>query len=403
MHPFQLAMFINLGKFQPEYCPAMKYKLSLTLLLLSTTTFAQDSIFARRMVDTLTSKYFWGRGYTNDGMGKAAKFIAAEFKSYDLKPMSGKDFMQPFSFNVNTFPGKMELSINGTVLTPGRDFIVGPESKGISGKGNLAQKDSVTYIDQQNRIILTLKDKLTWSVAQQVADYTSIEVDKKALKQAPATINLNIENKFIENFKAANICGVVKGTAKPDSVIVITAHYDHLGGMGSTTYFPGANDNASGISLLLSLAKYYAVHPQPYTIAFMCFAGEEAGILGSKYFTENPLIPLGSIKFLVNSDLAGTGEDGITVVNATIYPKQFELLKQINAQGKYLVKVAPRGKAANSDHYWFTEKGVPAFFFYTMGGIKAYHDVFDISKTLPLNKYNSLFKLMTGFVTALQQ
>ncbi|MDT3404330.1 M28 family metallopeptidase [Mucilaginibacter terrae] len=381
----------------------MKYKLTLTLLLFSTATFAQDSIFARRMVDTLTSKYFWGRGYTNDGMGKAGKFIAAEFKSYGLKPMSGKDFMQPFSFNVNTFPGKMEVSINGIALKPGRDFIVGPESRGIKASGNLVQKDSVTFIDAENKIILTVKNKLTWSVSQEAADYTSIEVDKKAIKQLPATISVNIENKFISNFKANNICGVVKGSAKPDSVIMITAHYDHLGGMGSATYFPGANDNASGVSLLLSLAKYYAAHPQPYTIAFMCFAGEEAGILGSKYFTENPLIPLGNIKFLVNTDLAGTGEEGITVVNATVYPKQFELLKQINAQGNYLIKVSPRGKAANSDHYWFTEKGVPAFFFYTMGGIKAYHDVFDVSKTLPLNKYNSLFKLMTNFITALQQ
>lgn len=382
---------------------AMKAKLTLAFLLICGLASAQDSTFARRMVDTLTSKHFWGRGYTNDGMGKAAKFIAAEFKSYGLKPMSGKDFLQPFSFNVNTFPGKMEVSINGTVLIPGRDFIIGPESRGITAEGNLQQKDSVTFIDPENRIMLKLKDKLTWSVSQETADYTSIEIDKKALKQAPASISLNIENKFVKDFKAANICGVVKGTAKPDSVIVITAHYDHLGGMGSATYFPGANDNASGMSLLLSLAKYYAAHPQPYTMAFMGFAGEEAGILGSKYFIENPLIPLSNIKFLVNTDLAGTGEEGITVVNATIYPKQYELLKQINTQGNYLVKVASRGKAANSDHYWFTEKGVPAFFFYTMGGIKAYHDVFDISKTLPLNKYNSLFKLMTGFVTALQK
>ena len=381
----------------------MKYKLSLVLLLIANIVSAQDSVFARRIVDTLTSKQFWGRGYTNDGMGKAAKFIAAEFKSYGLQPMSGKDFMQPFSFNVNTFPGKMEVSINGAALTPGRDFIVAPESRGTTAKGSLQQKDSVTFIDPENRIMLKLKDKLTWSVSQEAADYTSIEVDRKVLKQLPTTISINIENKFISNFKANNICGVIKGTSKPDSVIVITAHYDHLGGMGNSTYFPGANDNASGISLLLSLAKYYATHPQPYTMAFMCFAGEEAGILGSKYFTENPLIPLSSIKFLVNTDLAGTGEDGITVVNANIYPKQFELLKQINTQGNYLVKVASRGKAANSDHYWFTEKGVPAFFFYTMGGIKAYHDVFDISKTLPLNKYNNLFKLMTGFVGALQK
>jgi Zn-dependent M28 family amino/carboxypeptidase len=55
--------------------------------------------------------------------------------------------------------------------------------------------------------------------------------------------------------------------------------------MGKDTYFPGANDNASGTSLLLGLAKYYAANPQPFTIAFICFAGEEAGLKGSKYFT----------------------------------------------------------------------------------------------------------------------
>ena len=96
----------------------------------------------------------------------------------------------------------------------------------------------------------------------------------------------------------------------------------------------------------------------------------------------------------------GTGEEGITVVNATIFPKEFALLKQVNDQNHYLAKVASRGKAANSDHYWFSEKGVPAIFIYTMGGIKAYHDVFDVSKTLPLNEYNHLFKLLIDFNSA---
>jgi aminopeptidase YwaD len=375
----------------------MKLKITLLFFLLANAALAQDSVFARRLVDTLTSPYFWGRGYTNDGMGKAARYITAQVKSYGLQPMSGKDYVQPFSFNVNSFPGKMEVTLNGIALMAGRDFIVTPESRGVKAKGNLVQKDSVTFVDDQNRISVTIKNKLTWSVAQEAADYTAIQVDRKAIKELPAAISVNIENKFINNFKAGNICAMVKGTSRPDSVVMFTAHYDHLGGMGSSTYFPGANDNASGISMLLSLAKYYAAHPQPYTMAFMCFAGEEAGILGSKYFTENPLIPLGSIKFLINVDLTGTGGDGITVVNASVYPKQFEVLKQVNAKGNYLTKIYSRGKAANSDHYWFTEKGVPAFFIYTMGGIKAYHDVFDVSKTLPLNEYNDLFKLITGF------
>jgi aminopeptidase YwaD len=381
----------------------MKIRLTLLLSLIANLVFAQDSVFARRIVDTLTSRYFWGRGYTNDGMSKAARFIAGQFKSLGLQPITGNSFVQEFNFPVNTFPGKMHVSINGKSLTPGRDFIVGPESIGVQATGRLLQRDSVTYINAENKIIVVLKDKLTWSVAQQVADYTLVQVDKKALSQPPATVNLNIENKLISNFKAGNICALVKGTAKPDSVVVFTGHYDHLGGMGSETYFPGANDNASGMAMVLSLAKYYAAHPQPYSIAFICFAAEEAGILGSKYFTEHPLIQLSNIKLLINMDIMGTGNEGITVVNATVYPKYFNLLKQVNAQGNYLVKINPRGKAANSDHYWFTEKGVPAIFMYTMGGIKAYHDVFDISRTLPLTEFNDLFKLLVQFNIELQR
>ncbi len=381
----------------------MKLNLTLLFLLFARTVFAQDSLFARSMVDTLTSPYFWGRGYTNDGMGKTTRFISSQFKNYGLQPMDGKDFVQEFSFNANTFPGTMEVSINGIKLTPGKDFIVGPESRGAKGEGKLVQKDSVLFVDGKDRIVVKLEDKLTWSVEQAVADYTLIQLDKKALKDIPSTVSVDVENSLIENFKTWNICAIARGTTKPDSFIVLTAHYDHLGGMGSKTYFPGANDNASGISQLLSLARYYAQHPQPYSMAFICFSGEEAGLLGSKYFSENPLIPLSNIRFLVNMDIVGTGEEGITVVNATVYPKEFAMMKQVNENGHYLVKVASRGKAANSDHYFFTEKGVPAFYIYTMGGIKAYHDVFDVSKTLPLNEYNHLFKLLIGFNAALMK
>jgi hypothetical protein len=381
----------------------MKFKLTLLLLLTANCLQAQDSLFARKMVDTLTSPYFWGRGYTNDGVHKAAVFLMAQFKAYGVKPMDGKSYLQEFSYPVNTFPGKMKVLINGVELRPGKDYIVSPDSKGVTGTGKLEQIDSTHFVDKQNRIVLSLEDKLTWSVEAKALDYTLIQMDKKAVKQLSTTINADIENVVIPDFKTSNICGIVKGTLKPDSVLVMTAHYDHLGGMGSNTYFPGANDNASGVSELLGLAKYYAVHPQPYTMAFICFSGEEAGLLGSKYFTENPLIPLKSIRFLLNLDLNGTGIDGITVVNATIYPQEFAALKQINSVGNYLVKVNPRGKAANSDHYFFTEKGVPAFFIYTLGGIKAYHDVYDISATLPLTKYTDLFKLIVKFNNSLMK
>jgi aminopeptidase YwaD len=371
------------------------------LILLLSTYFlnasAQDVSFARKIVDTLTSPYFWGRGYTNDGMKKAADFIADQFKSYGLQPLDNKSFYQRFSYPVNTFPGKMEVAINGKELAPGKDFIVAPEAHGLNAEGKLEEKDSIGFVDIKNKFIVNLVDKLTWSASAQAAEYTLVEVNKNALDKMPTYFKVDIDSKFIDDFKAANICAYVKGTAKPDSFIFITAHYDHLGGMGKDTYFPGANDNASGISLLLNLAHFYSTHPQKYSIGFICFAGEEAGLLGSKYFTENPLLPLKKIRFLINTDLAGTGDEGITVVNATEFPKEFAYMNEVNDQDKLLVKINSRGKAANSDHYFFTEKGVPAFFFYTMGGIKAYHDVFDKAATLPLNEHEDLFKLIVKF------
>lgn len=375
----------------------MKRFILLVFLFGSCTGYSQDIAFARKMVDTLASPAFWGRGYTNDGMKKAAAFLANEFQVYGLKPMNGNSFLQAFSYPVNTFPGNMELSINGTELVPGKDFIVSPESKAVKGRGNFEQIDSVQFVNRQNRLIVKLENKLTWSVAPEQADYTMILVDKHSIPAQPSGFKANIENKLVSDFKAANVCGLVPGTVKPDSVIVITAHYDHLGGMGKDTYFPGANDNASGVSLLLGLARYYAANPQPYSIGFICFAGEEAGLVGSAYFTKNPLVPLKNIRFLINTDLAGTGEEGITVVNATEFPAEFAWMNAVNDENKLLVKINARGKAANSDHYHFTENGVPAFFFYTMGGIKAYHDVFDKAETLPLNEQEDLFRLVVKF------
>jgi aminopeptidase YwaD len=366
------------------------------LILISKITIAQDITYARKVVDTLTSPFFWGRGYTNDGMGKTATYLANQFSSFGLKPLNGKNFLQKFSFPVNTFPAAMEVSINGSKLKAGSDFIVSPESIGKKGKGILLKKDSITYLDTTNKVALFLKDKLTWSVAQENSENLIVLADKKLIAPDPSTIEFDVVSKLIE-FEAFNVCGIVKGTKHPDSLIIISAHYDHLGGMGKEVYFPGANDNASGVSLLLGLARYYSTNPQPYSIAFIGFAGEEAGLLGSKYFTENPYIPLSKIRFLINVDMVGTGEEGITVVNATHNPKEYSILTQLNFVDKYLSKINLRGKAANSDHYWFAEKGVPAFFIYTLGGVKSYHDVFDVSNTLPLNEYEDIFKLILKF------
>ncbi len=375
----------------------MKTILISLFLFVSPYLHSQDISYNRKIVDTLSSSAFWGRGYTKGGMKKAADYLVNQFKLLGLKPLGKKGYLQKFTYPANTFPTSMDVTINGTRLTAGKDFIVSADSRGIKASGKLEQKDSVTFINIENSILVTFEKKLTWSAAQEVSNFTLIQLDKTKFTELPTFINVNIENKFVKKFDAANICAMIAGIAKPDSFIFITAHYDHLGGMGNDTYFPGANDNASGVALLLSLAKYYAIHPQKYSIGFILFAGEEIGLLGSKYYVNNPIVPLKNIRFLSNTDLAGTGVDGITVVNATEFPTEFALMQKINRDNKYLKAINARGKAANSDHYFFTENGVPAFFIYTLGGIAAYHDVYDKAATLPLTEQFDLLQLLIKF------
>jgi aminopeptidase YwaD len=366
-------------------------------------TFAQDSLYTRKTIKFLTSKACYGRGYLRDGLNTAASYIAKELKTLQVQPLQSENYFQPFRFNVNTFPGKVSVKINGQALRPGEDYIMSPESAGLKGKFTLQKKDSVTYTSNAGTrpLVMRLRKKLTFSVATEEADYCEVELLDRGNYPDIKTAEVNIRNKMIRPFEAKNIIGFLPGQHLSDSMIVFAAHYDHLGGMGKKTFFPGANDNASGVSVLLNLAKYYTAHPPRYKTLFIFFAGEEAGLIGSKFFTESGLIDLKKIKFLVNLDLLGTGDDGIMVVNGALHEKEFALLQKINAEQQLVKEVKKRGKAKNSDHYWFSEAGVHCFFIYTLGGTTSYHDVFDVEKKLPLTDYRDVFRLITTFVDKL--
>ena len=395
--------------------------------------------YGKEIVKTLASPTFFGRGYVNDGGKIAADFVVNKFKEYGIKPYNS-NYKQPFSFDVNTFPKVVEMQIDGKNLEPGKDFIVTPisgSSKGyfspfwidssnfpkviedlksmrlngttafIMDKKGITNKDTLALFNELKYYLATLgpvvtieEEKFTWSVGHQAAPNAIVSVLRKHISKSIEKVSFNIENKLVKNYEVNNVIGYIEGKCKKKN-IVISAHYDHLGMMGSDTYFPGANDNASGMAMLLYLAKYYSTHKPKYNIVFMSFGAEEAGILGSKYYTEHPLFPLEKIKFLINLDLAGTGDEGITVVNGTLHKKEFKKLGKINLKKNYLAKVKVRGPAANSDHYFFTQKGVPAFFIYTNGGIKAYHDIYDKSETLPLTEFNDYSQLLIDFIKKL--
>lgn len=374
------------------------FLISATILFFN--SFAQDTAYARQVIKKLTSQEFLGRGYVNDGVNKAATYLAKEMKTIGLSKF-GKSYSQSYNFNVNTFPEAMSVVLDGKELKPGVHYLIDPASVTTKTGYQLFPIDSVTYGATDGRrpapFKVKLVKKLTYTVETALGEESTLQLVKDSFPKELKNVDVIFENKFIPNFKCQNLCGYIKGKMKTDSFIVFTAHYDHLGAMGKSTFFPGANDNASGVSMVLNLMKYFKKNPPKYSVAFMLFSGEEAGLLGSKYYVEHPLFPLNKIKFLTNLDLLGTGDDGIMVVNATVFKEQFEKLNQINVEKKYLTQIKQRGKAANSDHYWFVEKGVPAFFIYTMGGITAYHDINDIEKTLPLTDYVDVCKLLVEF------
>jgi Zn-dependent M28 family amino/carboxypeptidase len=209
-------------------------------------------------------------------------------------------------------------------------------------------------------------------------------------------LQLNIQAKYLHH-NTQNVLGYVKGTQFPDSFIVFTAHYDHLGMLGKSALFAGANDNASGIAMMLDLASYYAKNPPTYSVMFIAFAAEEAGLIGSQFYVANPVIALNKMVVLINLDLMATGDKGLTAVNATEFPELFNKLTEINRIYNFLPSVNPRGKAANSDHYPFSEAGVKAFFFYLMGEYNAYHDVYDVYEAVTFSKYNQAYQLIKRF------
>jgi hypothetical protein len=370
-----------------------------------------------------------GRGYVNDGDKKASEFISSELFKSGLFNF-GENYFQSFEIPINTFPDTVEVYIDSQKLIPGQDFVIFSSSPSVSRKFDLLWviADSLgnypdSTINYSGKVVITdkgykefekentfgsagiiflMKDKVWWHVSngKAVRDYFQLQILKDKIPKEAKAITIRVRNHFYENYPTQNVIGYIPGKTEPDSFFVFTAHYDHLGRMGSETYFPGANDNASGVAMLLDLAKYYSkpeIQPD-VSIAFMAFSAEEVGLMGSDYYVNHPLFPLNKIQFLINLDMVGSGSLGIKVVNGTVFKEEFDKLVKINSHNEYILKVNERGESANSDHYPFYAAGVPCFFIYSLGDeCKEYHNIYDVSGNTPLTEYSDVFRLLVDF------
>lgn len=196
-------------------------------------------------------------------------------------------------------------------------------------------------------------------------------------------------------FFGANLAGLLIGTDLKREVVVLSAHYDHLGKSGSQV-FHGADDNASGTATVLSVAAVFdslarqGVRPRR-SVLFVLFSGEEGGLLGSKYFVANSPIPLNQFVCDLNVDMVGrvdyahrkkpnycyliTDKPGLELQLTAERANQQSVDLALN-QGGYDTKNDPERHFFRSDHYNFALSGIPVLFF-TSGQHPDYHQPSD--------------------------
>ena len=172
-----------------------------------------------------------------------------------------------------------------------------------------------------------------------------------------------------------NVIGVLKGTS--DKHVVIGAHMDHLGVDGDGDVFNGADDNASGTTAILELAEAFGksdARPKD-TIVFIAFNAEELGLLGSKHYVSDPLLPLDDCKLMINLDMVGRLRGTtVTAQGGNLSRSVTQLVDKLDDNYPFDVNITAAGN--RSDHAPFNWSGVPVLFFHT-GTHPQYHRITD--------------------------
>lgn len=172
---------------------------------------------------------------------------------------------------------------------------------------------------------------------------------------------------------AANYIGYIAGSARPERFIVFSAHYDHLGEKAGKLY-PGADDNASGVAAMLSIASWFTAHPPLHSIVFAAFDGEELGLQGARAFLAALPFPKAQLALDVNLDMVGHNDNNEIFVAGTSYtPALKPLVAQAAARNTVKVRLghdrsqlvagAVQDWTGSSDHGPFHEAGVPFLYF----------------------------------------
>lgn len=215
-------------------------------------------------------------------------------------------------------------------------------------------------------------------------------------------------NKTVSTLEGYNVMGYIEGTDKKEELVVISAHFDHLGKRGDDI-FNGADDNGSGTSGVLELAEAFQIaKKQGYgprrSVLCLHVTGEEKGLLGSAYYAENPVFPLENTVVDVNVDMIGRIDNKYANQPNYIYvigsDRLSSELHEINEMTNrkytnmtldytYNSESDPNRYYFRSDHYNFAERGVPAIFYFS-GVHKDYHRPSDTVEKINFDKMQTV-------------
>lgn len=383
---------------------------------------AQDTVYPKYVMRALTNPAFHGRGTSYRGDSLAARFLKNEMKRMGVQPLA-EDYYQHFTYPAHGMEGSCRVVIDGKELRPFYDFramafsadyhqVLGlthvvrvPVETLVDSvalhkflrKNAKSMVDAVLYLDvsgiRPNReaeaerygravsnlylrnpygskvLLLGVKELSVFAPSHADKDYSYALVEMLADKmpQRVKDINIDVSSQYYANYRTQNVCGVVPG--KSDSMIVFAAHYDHVGQMGDSCIFYGAHDNASGVGAVMELARQATIDTPKYTMVFLLFSGEEAGLYGSRYAAAHPVVDFNRVKLLVNIDMFCGGDDGLMVFNAKSDATKpyVDRLKRLNDALQICPKLELRDNRANSDHYAFRNL-CPSIFILTLGG-----------------------------------
>ena len=399
---------------------------------------AQDLAQYKKVVKELSSSKYQGRGYARGGANKAGNYLEKQFRKAGVDAVT----RQHFTLDINTFPGKMKLSVDGRKMVAGMDFTLREYSPGVRGTYNLYHIDTLNYNSEKIFRDLALPENkdafvvcdfwftykhredfqklqsaggapnaglvLTWddeplkfykAYGEKVIDKPVLWLLSRQIPRGSKTITVDIDNEFLKDYRCFNVIASVEG-ASHDSCYVFTAHYDHLGNLGRRVYYPGANDNASGTATIVTLAAYYAKHRPKFDMLFIAFSGEDANLRGSEYYAQHPVQPMDRIKYLVNVDMIGDNNPVQYCETSDQGQRGYELFERINTEKHYFKSLNHGKLAANSDHYPFAKRGIRCIFLENEEGtaFPFYHTPMDNWKNAVFDSYEPVFKLITDFI-----